>query len=212
MTLTKALAASALVIYAAFASPALAVDLEAYRVVCSDTDAAIAKAAVAESGRLVGVAESAIPPVNSVEGNAFKRWFGGPEGDTDANLEKIFSGMRTTLIISKIWCPNLTLPDEEIGRDTIAWVPADTTGELFLQSLFFSLSTKGADSQAGTILHEVGHLSPFANVVDTDVNGDQVPDYSTEDAEQLARTNKALARRTANNLQYFVEDLAYGIP
>ncbi len=181
-----------------------------FRVVCSGGDSATAATALAEAKTLINKTIPTLPPRNSPEGVRFKRWFGGPEGDYDSKVRDIYSAISLTLVFSRIWCPNMSTPNSDPG--TLAWVPADAVSELFLEAEFFALSTTGADSQAGTIIHEAAHLSFVSDVVDSDVTGDNLPDYGVANAEQLSRTQPALSRRTSDNFQYYAEDVAYGLP
>ena len=181
-------------------------DWDQYRIPCTDENRAVIDEAMAEAEALALVALEALPPVNSETGAVFVRWFGGAEGESDPQVEAIYDEVQNFLFLQTVWCPNqnMSQPDH-----TLAWVPRDGGFEIFVEPSFFALPTADWDSQGGTILHEASHLATVASVVDSDVTGDRRPDYGLDDAEQLARTRPDLARRTANNLQYFAEDVAF---
>lgn len=210
---TRRIATYVLVGLALMAHPALADDFDRFRTPCDAQQFAVVNTAVAEANRIVTVAIGELPPVNSTIGSKFERWFGAQDAASHDKVKSILAGIPASLVFSQVWCPdrNMTLPNS--GQGSYAWVPQGAVAELFLEENFFTVAPPtGTDSQSGTIVHEVAHLSTVATVVDSDVTGDGNPDYGIPDAEQLARTRPDLAQRTANNLEYFVEDLAYGIP
>lgn len=190
-----------------FAMPAAADDYDQYRTACDAAQTAIVKAAIAEAKSLARQASAALPPVNSDTGGKFQRWFGGEEGDSDATLKAIYDEMATLLDVNVFWCANRT----NISKpSTVAFVLRDSSREIFIMGQFFFKSPlSGFDSQAGTLVHEAAHQSTLANVADRDVTGDGKADYGIENAEQLARTRSADARRTGDNIEYFAEDIAY---
>ncbi|PBC21264.1 hypothetical protein CK226_20745 [Mesorhizobium sp. WSM4311] len=183
---------------------------DAYRVACDAGQNAIASAAVVEARSMLSDTINSLPTTNSASGAKFKRWFGGNEGDDDPVLKQVSEEVLGFMVFQSYWCPNKTMPDDDPG--TLAFVPKGGFSEIFLESGFFDLSDKGADSRGGTIVHEASHQATSATIVDTDVTGDGKPDYTIADAEQLARTEPQKARRTANNLEYFAEDIVAGIP
>jgi len=194
-----------------WAGGAVADDYDDYRVACTAAEETAARTAIVRAREIVGAALDALPPVNSEGGARFQRWFGGADSEYDAAVRDVYAGILVSLSFSSIWCPNTTLPDPYIDSGTWAFVLGDAVGEMFLMSPFFGLGTSGADSRAGVIIHEASHLSTVANVVDSDVTGDNKADYGIDNAEQLARVDAYRARRTADNYQYFAEDLAFGI-
>ncbi len=192
----------------AFANPAY----DPYRTDCTADQLTKINVAITKARTLLVGASSAIPPINSTQGEIFKRWFGGPEGDTDPVVKNVYDGIVAQLIFSKFWCPlPANFPGDKRDPGTFAWVPADASAEIFLEQLFFNSPTTGADSQAGTIIHELAHNSSIASIVDTDRNSDGKNDYGTKNAKLLASASPAGARRTADNMQYFAEDIAFGI-
>lgn len=194
------------------ASVAMSDDYDVYRVDCSAAQIAAVSAATEKARELLGKAAAAIPPIESATGQTFQKWFGGPEGDTDPVLKDLYLDLQTRMIFTSYWCP----PPASFGEiqrhpNVFAWVPTSSQSEVFLEQRFFESGTTGEDSQAGTLIHELSHNSTIAEIVDTDHNGDGETDYGTANAKTLATSDPAKARRTADNVQYFAEDLFWGI-
>ncbi|MBZ9843355.1 M35 family metallo-endopeptidase [Mesorhizobium sp. CA5] len=185
-----------------WSAAARADDFDAYRVACDDTQSSAAQAAVAEARDKLTSAIDSLPPVNSAIGAKFQRWFGGPEGDDDPVIKKVYTEVRGFLTFKSFWCPNKSMPQDEPG--TLAFVPDGSFSEVFLESGFFDLPVAGANSRGGAILHEVSHQATTASIVDNA--------YGTPECEDMARASPKLARRNADSLEYFAEDVADGIP
>ena len=194
------------------ASTTLADQLEPYRVPCNASQIAAVQAATATARDVLKAADAALPPINSTTGQAFQTWFGGPEGDSDPVLKDLYSDLKTRMVFTQYWCP----PPASFGKiqrhpGVFAWVPKTSQTEVFLEQRFFDSATTGVDSQAGTLIHELFHNSTVADFKDTDHDGDGNKDYGVANAKILAGKNAALARRTADNVQYFAEDIFWGI-
>lgn len=175
---------------------------DAYRVACDATQSGAAKAAVEQAHDKLTSAIDNLPPVNSAIGAKFQRWFGGPEGDDDPVIKKVYAEVRGFLTFKTFWCPNKTMPDDDPG--TLAFVPKGSFSEVFLESGFFDLPVAGANSRGGAIIHEASHQATSARIVDNA--------YETPQCEDLARASPKMARRNADSLEYFAEDVADGIP
>ncbi|MEP3639044.1 MAG: M35 family metallo-endopeptidase [Rhizobiaceae bacterium] len=193
-------------------TPAHADQYDKYRVECTADQISAIQAATATAKTMLQKAAAAIPPNNSTTGQAFQRWFGGAVGDTDPIIKSLYEDLQTRMSFSAFWCP----PPASFGGggrhpNIFAWVPSDAQTEIFLEQLFFESTTTGVDSQAGTIIHELSHNSTVANFVDSDHDGDGTDDYGMANAVKLATKNPGVARRTSDNLQYFAEDLMWGI-
>ena len=184
------------------AAVARADGFDPYRVACSGPQKATMTRAIATAQRMLSAAITSLPPVNSGGGAKFQRWFGGPEGDYDPKLKTMYTDLTAYLPINQFWCPNATFPSDD--PRTVAFVPKGQFGEIFVRAPFFDLDDSGADTKAGTIVHELSHQST------TNPTGDFA--YGTDDAEQLARTDPGRARRCADNVEFYAEDVDHGIP
>lgn len=179
-------------------------DFDRYRVPCQPQQLPVVQNAVAKARDLLAKANVSLPPNNSATGSKFQKWFGGKEGEYDPTVKAVYAEALGFLAFKTLWCPNASFPDDDPG--TFAFVPegAGPFGEVFVEAAFFKASTKGADSQSGTIIHEVVHLSTQHSIVDVK--------YGTSDAKSLAKTDPQKARSNADSYQYFIEDLVDGIP
>lgn len=183
---------------------AIAQSLDGYRVACTTDQNQKINTALSMAKDLLNKANAALPAINSRTGGKYRRWFGGPDGDNDVTIKAIFFEGMTFVGFKRFWCPNASFPDDDAG--TFAFVPTDGAGvfgEIFVAAAFFDAPTTGVDSQAGTVIHELTHLSKKRAVDDLA--------YGTTDAMALAARNPVDARKNADNFQYFVEDLAYDI-
>lgn len=185
--------------------------LDPYRVACTMEQQQTISAALGEAKKLLGAAENSLPARNSAVGGKFQRWFGGPSGDDDPTIKSVYSEALTFIDFKTVWCPNSSFPGDDSAD--IAFVPSEgnkVTGEVFVLIAFFESGATGTDSQPGTIVHELVHLSTKRTIVDVKVGAEAV--YGTTKSAALAASNPTDARRNADNYQYFVEDLLYGIP
>jgi peptidyl-Lys metalloendopeptidase len=82
-----------------------------------------------------------------------------------------------------------------------AYVYKDQPYNIWVCNEFWNAPLVGADSKAGTLIHEMSH---FSNVADT---YDHV--YGQAAARNLAYTNPGLAIENADNYEYFAEELTY---
>lgn len=185
-------------------STAHADGFDRYRAACQAEQLATVQKAITKANGVLIEVTRALPPNNSLVGKKFQRWFGGPEGSSDPAVEGVFAEALSFLGFKTFWCPNASFPKDRPHR--IAFVPqgANPFGEVFVSAAFFDLPTTGANSQAGTVIHEVVHLATRATIKDVV--------YGTRAAAALADQDPARARRNADNYEYFVEDLVDGIP
>ena len=85
--------------------------------------------------------------------------------------------------------------------ETFAYVyPGDQERRVYVGVLFRDASEAPPDSQAGILVHEMSHFS------DIGATRDVKAAYGREGSRQLALSHPELARRTADNFEYFVEE------
>ncbi|KAG8807722.1 hypothetical protein FRC19_006364, partial [Serendipita sp. 401] len=82
--------------------------------------------------------------------------------------------------------------------DTYAYVYPSTFGYVYLCGAFWSTTTSGTDSRAGTIVHESSHFT--AN------GGTQDYAYGQTNAKALAKSSPAKAIMNADSHEYFAEN------
>lgn len=179
-------------------------DLDKYRFPCQPDQLKDIQNALSKAKDLLTKADAALPPNNSAIGSKFQRWFGGKNGDYDPMIKTLYAEALGFLSFKTFWCPNQSFEGDDPG--TFAFVPkgAGLFGEIFIEAEFFKTAEKGADSRAGTIIHELMHLSTHHSIVDLV--------YKTQNAQALAKSDPQKARINADNYEYFVEDLVDGIP
>lgn len=153
-----------------------------------------------------------LPPMESSGGARFNKWFGGPEGDYDPVVKRVYDEMGLNLLFQRFWClpPNSTTPEQWLH--TNAFILKGSVGEIFVTSNFFKLPVTGPASQGGTIVHEAAHQSAIRKIVDDDIDGNGKNDYGPATAKQRAANSAGKARANADNYKYFAEDVLYGVP
>ena len=171
-----------------------------HRIECTATQLSTIENSIDEAKVLLTKSANSFPINNSENGKNFKTWFGGEDGDIGESVGKIYEEILAFVDAKFIWCPNASFETDDVG--TLAFVPADSITEVFIQSGFFNLPN-AEDTKAGVIIHEYSHLVASTNIVDSDVTGDGDADYGKQNARQLARTNQSQARRTADNFLYY---------
>ena len=92
----------------------------------------------------------------------------------------------------------------EAGNDDcFAYVYHDREDTVYLGSLWNDAPATGADSKAGTLVHELSHFDSAGHSSDRDSSGALV--YGQAASRQLALTDPATAQNHADNIEYFVE-------
>ena len=87
--------------------------------------------------------------------------------------------------------------------DESAAVIEGETSTIYLAIPFFNLVDQGADSRAGTLVHELTHQSTVGSTKDYA--------YGETKAKALALLNPAKARGNADNYEYYLEDVFFGL-
>jgi hypothetical protein len=96
--------------------------------------------------------------------------------------------------------------DLRIG-DVYAYVRADKAFVITLSAFFFSAPDRGYSSKAGIVVHEMTHFVLAGASKDPRTR----KEYGTAPARARAATQPSAARRNAENLEYFVESVMYGL-
>jgi peptidyl-Lys metalloendopeptidase len=133
----------------------------------------------------------------------FIKWFGA---GTPAEIEAVAVRYETMLVFSSIatyWCPLINNLDFAWDVGDFAAVHPAEPNSVFFTPEYFAKPLTGSDTQTGTIVHELAHQAGA---------GLRPEVYGTTDAKMLATSNPANARNNADNYEYFVEDLLWGIP
>lgn len=93
--------------------------------------------------------------------------------------------------------------DAELG-DYYAYVDPQQAFVIVLGHFYFVAPDTGFSSKPGVIVHELTHFTLVGATQDPRI-------YGTAEARTLAQSNPAAAQRNAENYEYFVESVAFGL-
>lgn len=152
-----------------------------------------------------GIAKSidAMSFSNLADEQRFARWFGTNAGNAVQEVKRTFELAQTFSSISNIWCPIANSPELEFSVNELAAYFPDGSGNIYLAPEFFQQSAAGKDSFAGVIFHELTHIEAVGPTRDHE--------YGVTDTQALAISDPDKARKNADNFQYYIEDLLFGI-
>ncbi|BFG80285.1 hypothetical protein PTKU46_83190 [Paraburkholderia terrae] len=131
-----------------------------------------------------------------------QKWFGAMSSANATTVKGFYERSLAVATFSQFWCPlsnSLTFAWDVGDR---AAVHPSAPGEVFLTPSFFELKTSGSDSQLGTLVHELTHLSGV---------GLHPEIYSLENTKKLAVEHPEQARNNSDNYEYYVEDMLFKI-
>jgi hypothetical protein len=169
-------------------------------VTCSSADMGTALATVPDVKSALDQAIAAIDRSNDDDLGRLKRWLG-------ATSPAEFQAIRVTLSKARSFADGVNFlcavnTNDALG-DIYARVRGGSPFTVVLAAFFFSAPDTGFDSKRGVIVHEFTHFTLVGATKD-DV-------YGTDDAQTLALANPAKAQRNADNYEYFVESVAFGL-
>lgn len=127
-------------------------------------------------------------------GARYTTWFGAYNASRYSRVSSNFVNIDNAL-------------DQNNGQITIncgctesayAYVYANAPYEIYVCNAFWSASTTGTDSKAGTLVHEMSHFTVVA--------GTQDRVYGQSGARSLAISNPAQAITNADSHEYFAEN------
>ncbi|CAE6517245.1 unnamed protein product [Rhizoctonia solani] len=159
---------------------------------CSAARQSQIASAVTAANKYVSGANSYLASVTSTASKPrYTTWFGAYNANRLSTVRSHFSLIGTDASSTTYDCSTCTM-------NAFAYVYPNQPGRVYLCGGFWSAPLTGADSKAGTIVHEQSHFT---------VNGgteDHV--YGQDGARSLARSNPAQAIANADNHEYFVEN------
>jgi uncharacterized Zn-binding protein involved in type VI secretion len=173
------------------------------------TAAEIIAAAKDRARRTLKCAKKRLDRWNDEDKAMFKKWFGSDSeaarqqmSDRVARSDGVIDGGNYRFGSEDRTDPG-DVPDES---DTFAHVdPTDTAAHnIYLDPKFWRAPPEGADSQGGTLAHEVSHFN--------DVGGTDDHVYGSANAARLAQKDPAKAMNNADNYEYFMEDVQKTCP
>jgi peptidyl-Lys metalloendopeptidase len=130
---------------------------------------------------------------NGQQGARYQYWFGAYDANRYNTVKSHFTAIKNFVDTANI---NFDCTCTDAG--VYAYVYPTDPSKIYLCGAFWSASTSGADSKAGTLIHEISH---FNSVAGTD---DVVYGYSG--SHNLASSNPANAVINADNHEYFAEN------
>lgn len=190
-----------LVVAATFGS-ASASDIDQHKRQCSADRAKIASKALTAAKSGIAKAIDTLETPTRSDLARLQRWFGVLSSDTTDTIKRAYKNALGLSIISQIWCPSTNDLHFKWAVGDLAAVSKAAPGAIFLTPRFFELKRTGPDSQIGVLVHELSHRAGIGLK-------DEV--YGVPDAKQLAASNPSMARRNADNYQYYVEDLLFAL-
>ena len=130
----------------------------------------------------------------SKQGARYTTWFGVYDASRYSAVSSHFSLVQNAVDTASPMNFDCTCTDAGV----YAYVFPNSPFNIYLCPAFWSSSTTGTDSKAGTLIHEITH---FTVVADTDDHA-----YGQAAAQALAISNPALAVMNADSHEYFAEN------
>jgi len=124
----------------------------------------------------------------------FKLWFG--TNGHDARL-LIYDRIRMVTLINHEYSVGNFRAAKDATREVYAFVFAKDPGKIYVGKLFVFAPFLGANSRAGTLVHEMSHFIVAGGTKDHT--------YGVVSCKNLARSDPAKALRNADNFELYVE-------
>jgi peptidyl-Lys metalloendopeptidase len=167
---------------------------------CAGSELATAQAALSQA---TDALKSTISHINSGDADTANKamtWL-GVHNSTEAGQVKDVLNLALALAANPSFlCDNSTYVT--LG-DVYAHVLPTDPFVIKLGAFFWPAPDTGFDSKPGTLIHEMTHFSSVGATAD--LAGD------TSSSKALAQSDPAGARRNANNYEYFVESVTFGL-
>ncbi|KAL0062486.1 hypothetical protein AAF712_010619 [Marasmius tenuissimus] len=126
----------------------------------------------------------------------YETWFGKYDVNRHQNVTKHFARVLENPFNNYTYDCMPTECGE--GGSTFAYVYPTEFGKIYLCDAFWKANTTGADSKAGTLIHESTHFTIIAGT------NDEI--YGRNDSEALAQTEPARSHLNVDSHEYFAED------
>ncbi|MGY3547355.1 M35 family metallo-endopeptidase [Bradyrhizobium sp. USDA 4469] len=186
----------------AIIKPAFA-DINDQKKACLPAQKAAADEALKTAKAGISKVVSALKSNSSSDEMRYIKWFGAGTPTDKQSVLRIYEGTLSHAVFSAYWCPNNNIPELAWDVGDIAAVHPSAPGAIFFTPDFFVRPAVGKDSQAGTIVHELSHLSGATLKPEV---------YQPGPAKALATSNPANAGKNGDNFEYYFEDLLFGVP
>ena len=131
---------------------------------------------------------------SGVQGPRYTTWFGAVSTANYSAVRNNFTQISTAMSSAAVQF------DCGCKKPYFAYVYANQPYNIFLCKAFWTAPMTGADSKAGTLVHEMSHFTVVAGTEDWV--------YGQAGAKNLATTDPAKAISNADNHEYFAENVA----
>jgi Lysine-specific metallo-endopeptidase len=168
---------------------------------CHGADLATAKAATRDAKAMVASAIAALDSPSAREQAIVAKWLNVRNSAEASDLKGRLSRIAQFADGATFQCA--VRSDAELG-DYYAYVHPDQSFVIVLGAFFYTAGESGFSSKAGIIVHEISHFLLAGASADPEI-------YGPAQAQALAKSDPAAAQRNAENIEYFVEAIAYGL-
>jgi len=160
-----------------------------------------AKAAMKKAKGALDKAIAAIDSKDDATSRKLIEWFGARSSADGGKVRQVLVGSRVFADGAVYLCAIKS--DVRLG-EYYAYVRPDKAFVITLGNFFFSASDSGFSSKLGTLIHEMTHFTVVGAAKDPKI-------YGVDEAKALARTNPDEAMKNAENIEYFVEAIYFGL-
>lgn len=168
---------------------------------CAGEKLAAAKAAMKSAQIALDKAIAAIESNDDATARKLIEWFGARSQADGLKVKQVLAGSRVFGNGTVYLCA--VKSNAKLG-DYYAYVRPDKALVITLGEFFFSTSDSGFSSKLGILIHEMTHFKFIGASRDPKI-------YGTNEAKALARSNPQEALRNAENIEYFVEAIYFGL-
>ncbi|KAG8780407.1 hypothetical protein FRC12_023065 [Ceratobasidium sp. 428] len=165
---------------------------------CNPKEQSQILAAARESNKMVAEVNAYFDAGISSGAPRYTTWFGKLSASGYYDASSRYERIGTDATESRYDCSACKSNPRINFNTTFAYVRRNAPGMIYLCGSFWRAPVTGADSRAGTIVHENSHF--VAN------GGARDHTYGSRSSKQLARSNPTQAINNADNIEYFAEN------
>lgn len=192
-----------LVLFGAAISEGSVAQVDQHRKVCDAAQTVTIGKAVLDAKVNIDRAIETFDSPTSSDVQRQTKWFGGLNSSTAAAVKKVYEDALTQANLTQYWCPTGNDLSFKWDVGDLAAVHPSSPGAMFFTPAFFNKSATGLDSQMGIVIHELTHLVGV---------GLKPEVYGISKSKALALNEPAKSRNNSDSFEYYVEDLAFGLP
>ena len=167
---------------------------------CEGAELQMANAALEEAKSILDQAIGAVRRSNSHDQRQGQKWLGLRSSAEAERVREILVRSRAFAAGANFLCAVAT----PTAGGYYAFVRPDNSFAIVLGPDFLAAPTSGFSSKAGTLVHEISHFALTGATDDPQV-------YGRAKALRLATSDPKEAQHSAENIEYYVEAVAYGL-